>query len=194
MQFLRFAQEAGTCIQALSILTVPQEIVDTPDSNTLVIKHGKVTFNNVNFHYNDKTKLFQNINVEIAASTKVGLIGFSGSDKTTFVNLILRFFDVQSSCILIDDQDSLHEKIAMIPQNTSMFHRSLMENIRYGSLNATDEVVITAAKKSHCHEFITTLPDGYQSLVGERGIKLSVRQRQHVAIARAILKNAPILI
>jgi ATP-binding cassette subfamily B protein len=131
----------------------------------------------------------------------VGLVGFSGSGKSTFVNLILRFYDIQSGQILIDNQnvadvtqDSLREQIAMIPQDPTLFHRTLMENIRYGRLTATDEEVTVAAKLAHCEEFIDKLDEGYHSMVGERGIKLSGGQRQRIAIARAILKNAPILI
>jgi len=117
------------------------------------------------------------------------------------VNLILRYFELESGRILIDDQDiktvtqdSLRSQIALIPQDTSLFHRSLLDNIRYGRLDATDEAVIEASKKAHCHEFIQQLETQYQTLVGERGIKLSGGQRQRIAIARAILKNAPILI
>ena len=128
-------------------------------------------------------------------------MGYSGGGKSTFVNLILRLYDVMKGSILIDGQDiravtqdSLRKHIAMIPQDPSLFHRSLMENIRYGRLDASDEDVIEAAKKAYAHEFISTLPQGYHSLVGERGVKLSGGQRQRIAIARAILKNAPIFI
>jgi ATP-binding cassette subfamily B protein len=141
------------------------------------------------------------MNVTIQSGSKTGLVGFSGSGKSTFVNLILRFFDVSSGKILIDwqdikqvTQDSLRQSIALIPQDTSLFHRSLMENIRYGRLEATDEEVFEVSKQAHCDEFIRQLPEGYQTLVGERGIKLSGGQRQRIAIARAMLKKAPILI
>ncbi|WP_291398139.1 ATP-binding cassette domain-containing protein [Acinetobacter sp.] len=145
--------------------------------------------------------LFFKINLSNTAGQKVGLVGYSGGGKSTFVNLILRLYDVTDGAILIDGQDirdvtqdSLRENIAMIPQDPSLFHRSLMENIRYGRADSTDEEVIEAAKKAHAHEFISALPQGYDSLVGERGVKLSGGQRQRIAIARAILKNAPILI
>ena len=127
--------------------------------------------------------------------------GYSGGGKSTFVNLILRLYDVTDGHVLIDDQDirdvtqdSLRGNIAMIPQDPSLFHRSLLENIRYGRIEATDDAVIEAAKKAHANDFIRRLPQGYESLVGERGVKLSGGQRQRIAIARAILKNAPILI
>jgi len=200
-QFVQFATELGKCSQALTIITAAHDVVDRPDALPLTVTRGEITFDKVTFRYQRNNNLFQDKHVEIKAGSKVGLVGFSGSGKTTFVNLMLRFFDIESGHILIDGQDiaqitqdSLHEQIAMIPQDTSLFHRSLMENIRYGRIDATDEEVIHASAKAHCHEFISQLPEGYASLVGERGIKLSGGQRQRIAIARAILKNAPILI
>ncbi|MDG7052549.1 MAG: ATP-binding cassette domain-containing protein [Wolbachia endosymbiont of Alcedoecus sp.] len=137
----------------------------------------------------------------IESGQKVGLVGYSGGGKSTFVNLVLRLYDVKSGKISIDGQDirnvtqdSLHRNIGMIPQDPSLFHRTLMENIRYGKADASDDEVIETAKRAHAHEFISKLPQGYESLVGERGVKLSGGQRQRIAIARAILKNAPILI
>ena len=180
---------------------LPLEILDKPNAITLNCTHGQITFDNVQFHYKGTEPLFQNKSIEINAGQKVGLVGYSGGGKSTFVNLILRLYDVTDGAIMIDgqdirdvNQDSLRENIAMIPQDPSLFHRSLMENILYGRIDASDEEVIEAAKKAHAHEFITMLPQGYDSLVGERGIKLSGGQRQRIAIARAILKNAPILI
>jgi ATP-binding cassette subfamily B protein len=162
---------------------------------------GHITFDKVKFHYKDTKPLFENKSIEIEAGQKVGLVGYSGGGKSTFVNLLLRLYDVTDGAILIDgqdiksvSQDSLRENIAMIPQDPSLFHRSLRENIRYGRIDATDEEVMEAAKKAHAHEFIEKLPQGYDALVGERGVKLSGGQRQRIAIARAILKNAPILI
>ncbi len=200
-EFVKFAEELGKCSQALSVIKASHEIVDVDSASTLFVKKGKISFKNVTFHYRRGNNIFYKENVVIKSCQKVGLVGFSGSGKSTFVNLILRFFDVNSGEIYIDDyniaqvkQKSLRENISMIPQDTMLFHRSLMENIRYGNLKATDEDVIEASKKAYCHEFINKLPEGYKALVGERGIKLSGGQRQRIAIARSFLKNAPILI
>lgn len=191
----------GTVDQALAILDVAPEIQDITGAKKLSVEKGEINFKNVHFHYKDATPLFNALNVTIPAGQKVGLVGYSGSGKTSFVNLILRLYDIKSGQILIDDQDinkvmqnSLRENIGMIPQDPSLFHRTLFENIRYGKPNTSDEEVIDAAKRAHAHEFIEKLPEKYASLVGERGIKLSGGQRQRIAIARAILKNAPILI
>jgi ATP-binding cassette subfamily B protein len=196
-----FNTVVGRCKQSLIALMEPLEIQDKLDASVLNCSYGKITFRKVQFKYKDTESLFQNKSMEIKAGEKVGLVGYSGGGKSTFVNLILRLYDITSGAILIDDQDirdvtqdSLRTSIAMIPQDPSLFHRSLMENICYGKIDASNEEVIEAAKKAHAHEFITQLPQGYDSLVGERGIKLSGGQRQRIAIARAILKNAPILI
>lgn len=196
-----FNKAVGRCKQSLISLMIHCEIQDKLDAVSLKCNSGQITFNNVKFHYDGTEPLFQNKSIAIKAGQKVGLVGYSGGGKSTFVNLILRLYDVTDGAILIDDQDicnvtqdSLRAKIAMIPQDPSLFHRTLMENIRYGKTNASDDEVIEAAKKAHAHEFISKLPQGYDSLVGERGVKLSGGQRQRIAIARAILKNAPILI
>jgi ATP-binding cassette subfamily B protein len=165
------------------------------------VSQGHIEFSKVKFQYHGAYSLFQNKSVTIDAGQKVGLVGYSGSGKSTFVNLILRFYDVVEGQILIDGQDiskvtqeSLRRAIAMIPQDPSLFHRSLMDNIRYGRLTASDEEVIAASQKAHADDFINVLPEAYEVLVGERGVKLSGGQRQRIAIARAVLKNAPILI
>lgn len=194
-------REIGVCRQALTIIQDSHDITDAPHARKLNVHQGKITFDNATFRYSKGLALFQDTNITLLAGQKVGLVGFSGSGKTTFVHLILRYFDIEKGRILIDGQDiakvtqdSLREQIAMIPQDPILFHRSLMENIRYGRLDATDAEVIEASIKAHCHEFVQKMPDKYQSLVGERGVKLSGGQRQRIAIARAILKNAPILI
>ena len=191
----------GKCKQSLAALFRNIDIQDQENASKLSVTKGQITFSNVKFYYKNTEALFQNMSLTLEAGQKVGLVGYSGSGKTTFVNLILRLYDVTEGRILIDNQDirevtqdSLHHHIGMIPQEPSLFHRSLMDNIRYGQLQAKDEEVIAAAKKAYAHEFIVKLPHGYDSLVGERGIKLSGGQRQRIAIARAILKNAPILI
>lgn len=196
-------KEIGICRQALSIIQDDHEVTDKKNTPSLVVSKGKIEFQNVSFSYKDAKHedLFQNKSLIIHPGEKVGLVGFSGSGKTTFVNLILRYFDINKGRILIDDQDiskvsqeSLRSYISMIPQDPSLFHRSLMENIRYGNLDASDEDVIEASKKARCHDFILKQPYQYDTLVGERGLKLSGGQRQRIAIARAILKNSPILI
>lgn len=200
-QFVNFSEQVGKCNQALSILNVAHDIIDHKHARPLKITKGKIEFKEFSFHYKEGAKLFQNESIVIHSGEKVGLVGFSGSGKSTFVNLILRLFEVEEGEITIDNQNinhitqaSLRENIALIPQDISLFHRSLMDNIRYGRTEATDADIIEASKKAHCDEFISNLNDGYQSMVGERGVKLSGGQRQRIAIARAILKNAPILI
>ncbi|HSW70226.1 MAG TPA: ABC transporter ATP-binding protein [Gammaproteobacteria bacterium] len=196
-----FSRELGTVNDALKLISKGHDVLDVPEASQLKLTKGKIQFEHVIFEYQKKRPVFNDLNITLAAGERVGLVGFSGSGKSTFVNLILRFYDIQSGRILIDDQDiakvsqdSLREQIAMIPQDPTLFHRSLIENIRYGKLSANDEEVKDAARLAHCQEFIEKLDEGYLSLVGERGIKLSGGQRQRIAIARAILKNAPILI
>jgi ATP-binding cassette subfamily B protein len=196
-----FNKATGKCKQSLWTIMTPLEMTDKPDAKQLECTHGEITFTNVQFNYKKTAAIFQKKSIIIKPGQRVGLVGYSGSGKSTFVNLILRLHDVTEGAICIDGQDirdvtqdSLHQHIAMIPQDPSRFHRTLMENIRYGRLDATDQEVIEASKKAHAHEFITQLPESYQSRVGERGTRLSGGQRQRIAIAKAILKNAPILI
>lgn len=199
--FLEFFEYLGNISDGVSVFIQPYEIVDIPDAPILKVGRGEITFNNVSFTYHEGLQVFKNLNVTIEPKQQLGLVGFSGSGKSSFVNLILRLFECQEGTISIDEQnilnvtqDSLRESISMIPQEPQLFHRSLMENIRYGRLDATDDEVIEAAKKAHAHEFILQTEERYESLVGERGVKLSGGQRQRIAIARAILKDAPILI
>lgn len=196
-----FNKVVGKCKHSMNAIMVPLEIQDKPGAPALECTQGEIEFKNVTFHYKGTQPLFKNQSIKIEPGQKVGLVGYSGGGKSTFVNLILRFYDINQGAILIDGQniqevtqDSLRSSIAMIPQDPSLFHRTLMENIRYGRIDATDAEVIEAAKQAHAHEFISKLPEGYNALVGERGIKLSGGQRQRIAIARAILKNTPILI
>lgn len=200
-QLTTFTRELGTIHNALGLIREEYDVSDMPDAQELHVTHGEIRCENMTFSYHENRPVFSHFNLVIPAGQKVGLVGFSGSGKSTFVNLLLRFYDLKAGKILIDGQniqqvtqDSLRNNIAMIPQDPSLFHRTLMENIRYGRLDATDEEVIRASKLAHCHEFIERLDEGYEALVGERGVKLSGGQRQRIAIARAILKNAPILI
>lgn len=187
--------------EMVEILETPHEIEDDSTTDKLIVTDGVVTFENVTFSYNESMDALKDIDIVIKKGEKIGLVGPSGAGKSTFVKLLLRFFDVTGGSIKIDGmdirevtQDSLHDAIGFVPQDPALFHRSLLENIGYGNRNATEEEIIDAAKKAHAHEFISKLPDGYNTLVGERGIKLSGGERQRVAIARAIVKNAPILL
>ena len=196
----QFFQSIGIATQALSVMKDPQDVIDPPNAAPLSVKKGEIIFENVSFHYG-KRKLFDNKDVHIKGGEKVGLVGYSGAGKSTFVNLILRFNAVEKGRILIDGQDiatvtleSLRTQVALIPQEPLLFHRSLEDNIRYGRIDASKEEVIRASKLAHCDEFIKKSNDGYDSLVGERGTKLSGGERQRIVIARAMLAAAPILI
>lgn len=200
-QLTIFVREKGTVGNALMLIQQSHDLTDKESAQPVQVTQGEICFDQVCFGYQQKRPFFNQLNLTIPGGQKIGLVGYSGSGKSTFVNLILRFYDVQAGRILIDQQniaditqDSLRSQIAMIPQEPALFHRTLMENIRYGRLNATDEEVIEASRLAHCHEFIEKMDEGYLALVGERGVKLSGGQRQRIAIARAILKNAPILI
>lgn len=195
-----FFQSLGIARQALSVMHDPQDILDCPGAIELSVARGEIVFEDVSFCYGEK-KVFQNKNVRIGAGEKVGLVGYSGAGKSTFVNLILRFFSPEKGRVLIDGQDiafvslaSLRANIALVPQDPILFHRSLEENIGYGLLGASQKEVIEAAKQAHCDEFIRNCPKGYASLVGERGTMLSGGEKQRIAIARVMLLNAPILI
>jgi len=190
----------GKCSQALATIMVPYEIKDAPEARPLKVQKGIIEFKNVSFDYYG-TRLFKNINIKIKENEKVGIVGSSGSGKTTLLNLIARLWDVKEGAILIDGQniknitqDSLHQNISFIPQDPLLFSRTVLDNIRYGNLDASEEEVIEAAKYAHAHVFISALPNRYNTFLGEKGATLSGGQRQRIAIARAILKKAKILI
>ena len=200
-RFLDFFEYVGNINDGVNVIIRPHEVVDSEDARTLVITQGEIRFNDIDFAYTANRPIFERLDVVMRAGERVGLVGYSGSGKSTLLNLVLRLFEPQSGSILVDGQDiqqvaqeSLRASIAMIPQEPMLFHRSLMENIRYGRLDASDDEVIEAAVKAHAHEFIMQTEDGYESLVGERGVKLSGGQRQRIALARAIVKEAPILL
>lgn len=199
-RFLEFFEYIGNITDGINIIVRPHEIIDRSGAKHFPIYRGEVKFNNVCFSYTEGRPIFSNLNVVIKPGERVGLVGYSGSGKTTFVNLVLRMYELDSGEITIDGhnildftQDSLRSQISMIPQDPMLFHRSLKENIRYGRTEASDEEVIAAAQAARADDFIRQLPEGYNSLVGERGVKLSGGQRQRIAIARAVLKDAPLL-
>ncbi|NVJ55352.1 MAG: ABC transporter ATP-binding protein [Vibrionaceae bacterium] len=200
-------ENMGTVVDGMKTLAKPVDIQDKPGAKDLVVREGGIEFDNVSFHYGDKTKgVISNLNLNIKPGEKVGLVGRSGAGKSTLVNLLLRFHDVEDGKIKIDGQvisdvtqDSLRAKIGMVTQDTSLLHRSIRDNILYGNPDATEEDLLRATKQAHAHEFIETLSDpfgntGYDAQVGERGVKLSGGQRQRIAISRVLLKDAPLLI
>ena len=195
---------AGDGQEMAELLEQPPLVQDKPSAEKSQIAQGAVDFSDMTFQYNDagqQAALFDHFNLKIKSGEKLGLVGPSGGGKTTITRLVLRFMDIQNGAIAIDGQDirdikqaDLRAATAYVPQEPLLFHRSIKENIRYGNPRATDAAVMAVAKKSFAHDFIKILPDGYDTLVGERGIKLSGGQRQRIAIARAMLKDAPILV
>ena len=198
--FNSVARLMGELEEGLEELLIDYEIIDIPDAKPLKIDKGQIVWEEVSFNFNGND-VFSDFILEIPSSQRVGMVGSSGAGKSTFVSLLLRQHDIDEGQILIDGQeiasvtqDSLREAIAVVPQEPSLFHRTIRENIAYSNPEASLEEVVEVAKQANAHEFIEKLPDGYDTMVGERGVKLSGGQKQRVAIARAMLKNAPILI
>lgn len=193
-------QTIGIIKQSHSIMQDPQDILDLPTATPLIVSKGEIHFENVSFGYSKKC-LFENKDLIIHSKEKIGLVGCSGSGKSTFVNLILRVFPVNAGAIYIDGQDisqvtleSLRKQITLIPQEPILFHRTILENIQYGNEKSSLDDILLAAKLAHCDSFISRFPEGYNTLVGERGTKLSGGERQRIAIARAFLSSAPIIL
>ena len=199
-------EHIGTVQDGINTLSRPHKVVDAPDAAPLQVPHGEIRFDDVSFSYGGERPVIEHLNLHIRAGEKIGLVGRSGAGKSTIVNLLLRFHDVESGQIRVDGQDiarvtqdSLRAQIGMVTQDTSLLHRSVRDNILYGRPDAGDPEMIDAAHRAEAHDFIQVLSDpkgrtGYDAHVGERGVKLSGGQRQRIAIARVMLKDAPILL
>jgi len=206
LQVTSIFENIGVIQEGMMTIARPIALIDRPDAPSLNVTRGEIVFEDVRFGYGRESGVIDGLHLTVKPGEKIGLIGRSGAGKSTVVNLLLRFFDLEDGRILIDGQDiaavtqeSLRAQISMVTQDTSLLHRSIGDNIRYGRPQATDAEVVAAAKLAHAHEFILELEDwkqrrGYPAQVGERGVKLSGGQRQRIAIARVILKNAPILV
>ena len=200
-RFLEIFEYTGNVENGVRTIVHPHEIVDTPQAREISIERGAIVFDHVDFGYSPGRLVFKDLNLRIEPGQRVGLVGFSGSGKSTLLNLLMRLYEPQSGRIEIDGHDvqdftqaSLHAQISLIPQDPGLFHRSLYENIGYGKQGADREAVENAARQASAHDFIEQMDERYESLVGERGVKLSGGQRQRIAIARVIVKNAPILL
>lgn len=198
---LFFFEQLGTLSDALETTATPHAIVDAPDAKPLEVTQGFIEFRDACFSFADGKNVFKNLSLRVESGERVALVGPSGAGKSTLIKLLRRHFILNDGQILIDGQDitevawhSIHEQIAEVPQDAGVFHRSIQDNIRYGRTDASDAEVAAAAKAAHCHDFIMARKHGYESVVGERGMKLSGGERQRIAIARAFLKDSPILI
>ncbi|HZP78747.1 MAG TPA: ABC transporter ATP-binding protein [Pseudolabrys sp.] len=206
MQVTSIFENIGVVQEGMSAIARPIGLIDRPDAKTLNVTRGEIVFDDIRFGYGRETGVIDGLSLKIKPGQKIGLVGRSGAGKSTLVNLLLRFFDIEEGRILIDGadiagvtQESLRGQISVVTQDTSLLHRSIRDNIRYGRPGASDAEIVQAARLAHAHDFILELEDwkgrrGYEAQVGERGVKLSGGQRQRVAIARVILKNAPILV
>ena len=186
---------------ALELLYQPFEIKDIPNAKKLKLKDNSICFKDVSFQYSKDKPLFNNLNLSIKPNEKIGLVGLSGSGKSTLIKLILRSYNLNKGKILISNQDiskttlfSLHQNISLISQEPCLFNRSIMDNLKFANKNATFDDIINACKLAHIHDIIEKMPQGYDSIIGERGVKLSGGERQRISIAQSILKNTPILI
>jgi ATP-binding cassette subfamily B protein len=201
MALVELVQHFAKLGEAVRVLGLPHEMVDAPGAMPLIPLGGAVSFVNVSFNYPDGEPVLENFNLEISPGETVGLVGRSGSGKSTILALLQRLYDPSEGKVLIDGQDiahvtqeSLRRSIAVVHQDISLFHRSVLENLRYGKPEATDDEVFAATEAAHCSEFISRMPHGFDTIVGERGLKLSGGQRQRIAIARAFLSDAPIIL
>jgi ATP-binding cassette subfamily B protein len=201
MALVELVQQFAKLSEAVQVLGLPHEMVDAPDAKPLVPLGGSIVFHGVTFNYPNGSPVLRGIDLHIPAGQKVGLVGRSGAGKSTVIALLQRHYDPRSGRILIDEQDivhvtqdSLRASIAIVQQDISLFNRSILENLRYGRPEASDDDVHRAAEAAHCTEFISRLPEGFDTEVGERGVKLSGGQRQRLAIARAFLRDAPIIL